>query len=387
MSLENSLILLNQLSGYYDVTIDTKYKLTLPTRYVVVQTIGSGAQGVVFSAFDLISLKYVVIKKLTNPFSDEFNAKRAYRELCLLSGIKHSMIIPMYSMFTPQQTPESLQDIYFIMEKMDGTIDKCYEKLLDHTRISFLTYQILCALKHLHASGVIHRDLKPHNIGLNNDCTVKLLDFGLSRYIENQMHFTKNIVTLFYRAPEVLLSLKYNEKIDVWSVGCIMAELIIGKIFFKAHDELSLWNNIVEKIGYPNDNFLNTLPSILKDYMKKNLKPRNVNFEEHFPDSFFDNTPPDNQPIPKDLNSYNCRDVLKKMLKIDPNERISVDEALNHPYLKIWKNEEEISNGQLEVYNPDIENTVFSIKEWKQLIFNNIKNYENTNNIFLKPHN
>lgn len=85
-------MLLNQLSGYYDITINTKYNLTLPTRYVIVQTIGSGAQGVVFSAFDLITLKYVVIKKLDKPFLNEFNAKRAFREVCLLSGIKHSMV-------------------------------------------------------------------------------------------------------------------------------------------------------------------------------------------------------------------------------------------------------------------------------------------------------
>uniref|UniRef100_A0A0N5C8Q6 Mitogen-activated protein kinase n=1 Tax=Strongyloides papillosus TaxID=174720 RepID=A0A0N5C8Q6_STREA len=384
MNLDNSLIILNEFSSYYDVIIDTANILTIPKRYIFVKIIGSGAQGVVFSAFDLINFKEVVIKKLINPFSNEFNAKRAYRELCLLSGIKHSMIIPMYSMFTPQETPETLRDIYFVMEKMNGTIDKCYEKILDHTRISFLTYQILCALKHLHSSGVIHRDLKPNNIGLNNDCTVKLLDFGLSRCTENQLHFTKNVVTLFYRAPEVLLALKYNEKIDVWSVGCIMAELITGKVFFNARDELSLWDSIVDKLGIPNENFLKGIPPILKEYLLKEYKSKEVDFKKYFPDTLFDNSSPDNKPIPIELNGDNCRDALKKMLTIDPDERMSVDEALNHPYFRVWRNEKEISNGQPEIYNPNIENTKFSIKEWKQLIFKNLKKYELSNNIFIK---
>ncbi|XP_035848568.1 mitogen-activated protein kinase 8 isoform X7 [Sander lucioperca] len=209
---------------------------TVLKRYQNLRPIGSGAQGIVCSAYDQILDRNVAIKKLSRPFQNQTHAKRAYRELVLMKCVNHKNIIGLLNVFTPQKSLEEFQDVYLVMELMDANLCQVIQMELDHERLSYLLYQTLCGIKHLHAAGIIHRDLKPSNIVVKSDCTLKILDFGLARTAATGLLMTPYVVTRYYRAPEVILGMGYQANVDIWSVGCILAEMVRHKILFPGRD-------------------------------------------------------------------------------------------------------------------------------------------------------
>ena len=144
---------------YYTVEI-SETVFTILKRYKKLRAIGSGAQGIVCSAEDTILNKQVAIKKLTRPFQNVTHAKRAYREFKLMNLVNHQNIIGLLNAFTPQESLEEFQDVYLVMELMDANLCQVIQMDLDHERMSYLLYQMLCGIKHLHSAGIIHRDLK-----------------------------------------------------------------------------------------------------------------------------------------------------------------------------------------------------------------------------------
>ncbi|MGH0170126.1 UNVERIFIED_CONTAM: hypothetical protein FKN15_058264 [Acipenser sinensis] len=145
----------------------------------------------------------VAIKKLHRPFQSEIFSKRACRELRLLKHMKHENVIGLLDAFTPAATLEDFQDFYLVMPYMDMDLSKV-KGVLSEDKIQFLVYQILKGLKYIHSAGIIHRDLKPGNLAVNEDCELKILDFGLARHADPEM--TGYVVTRWYRAPEVILN-------------------------------------------------------------------------------------------------------------------------------------------------------------------------------------
>lgn len=126
--------------------------------------------------------------------------------------------------------------VYELMETDLGDVIKYNE--ITEKQIIYFTYQLLKGLKFIHSANVIHRDLKPKNLLVNSSCELKICDFGLAKpmveLVRNKMHFTEYICTRWYRPPEVLLDWKtYNKPVDMWSVGCIVAELYLQKPLFK----------------------------------------------------------------------------------------------------------------------------------------------------------
>ncbi|KAJ8787687.1 hypothetical protein J1605_022718 [Eschrichtius robustus] len=164
-----------------------------------------------FAAYDAVLDRNVAIKKLSRPFQNQTHAKRAYRELVLMKCVNHKNIISLLNVFTPQKTLEEFQDVYLVMELMDANLCQVIQMELDHERMSYLLYQMLCGIKHLHSAGIIHRDLKPSNIVVKSDCTLKILDFGLARTAGTSFMMTPYVVTRYYRAPEVILGMGYKE--------------------------------------------------------------------------------------------------------------------------------------------------------------------------------
>uniref|UniRef100_H2YXN6 Stress-activated protein kinase JNK n=1 Tax=Ciona savignyi TaxID=51511 RepID=H2YXN6_CIOSA len=154
---------------------------TVLKRYQSLKPIGSGAQGMVCAAHDTVLGQNVAIKKLSRPFQNPTHAKRAYRELVLMRAVNHKNIIGLLNVFSPQSTYEEFSHVYLVMELMDASLCQVIQMDLDHERLSYLLYQLLCGIKHLHSAGIIHRDLKPSNIVVRSDCTLKILDFGLAR--------------------------------------------------------------------------------------------------------------------------------------------------------------------------------------------------------------
>ncbi|XP_077194432.1 mitogen-activated protein kinase 12-like isoform X4 [Paroedura picta] len=230
-------------------------------RYRDLQPVGSGAYGSVCSAIDRKNGTKVAIKKLYRPFQSELFAKRAYRELRLLKHMKHENVIGLLDAFTPDVSLEKFNDFYLVMPFMGTDLSKVmkHEKLSED-RIQFLVYQMLKGLKYIHSSGIIHRDLKPGNLAVNEDCELKILDFGLARHTDSEM--TGYVVTRWYRAPEVILNwMHYTQTVDIWSVGCIMAEMISGRPLFKGNDHLDQLTEIMKVTGTPTQDFVQKLQS------------------------------------------------------------------------------------------------------------------------------
>jgi len=189
--------------------------------------------------------------------------------------------------------------------------------------INILVYQTLRGLKYIHSAGVLHRDLKPSNLLVNANCDLKICDFGLARAIrqpestENNF-YTEYVATRWYRAPEIILSWKeYTKAVDIWSVGTILGELLGRKPMFPGRDSVHQLRLITEVIGTPTDDDLKNIGSDkAKRYIKTLEHKKAVPFERLYPGA---------NPLALDL--------LHKMLEFNPEKRITVEDALAHPYL------------------------------------------------------
>ncbi|KAL2109378.1 hypothetical protein VUR80DRAFT_2544 [Thermomyces stellatus] len=296
-------------------------------RYTVTKELGQGAYGIVCAAANNQTGEGIAVKKVTNVFSKKILAKRALREIKLLQHFRgHRNITCLYDMDIPR--PENFNETYLYEELMEcdlAAIIRSGQPLTDAHFQSFI-YQILCGLKYIHSANVLHRDQKPGNLLVNADCELKICDFGLARGFsidpeENAGYMTEYVATRWYRAPEIMLSFQnYTKAIDVWSVGCILAELLGGRPFFKGRDYVDQLNQILHILGTPNEETLSRIGSSRAQEYVRNLPymPK-----KPFP-TLFPNANPD------------ALDLLDKMLAFDPASRISVEEALEHPYLQIW---------------------------------------------------
>mmetsp|Transcript_18831 Transcript_18831/g.13649 ORF Transcript_18831/g.13649 Transcript_18831/m.13649 type:complete len:170 (+) Transcript_18831:550-1059(+) len=168
----------------------------------------------------------------------------------------------------------------------------------------------------------MHRDLKPSNILVNMNCDLKICDFGLARGFgpreeDKDIKKTAYVVTRWYRAPEVILnSQHYSEALDMWSVGCIFAELMLKRCLFPGQHNLKQLDKIVEVMGAPSDQdlaFINNETALA--YLKKLPRGQPLNWQEQLPEA---------NPLALDL--------LQRMLQFSPEKRISVQDAITHPY-------------------------------------------------------
>ncbi|XP_033375817.1 mitogen-activated protein kinase 14 isoform X4 [Parus major] len=233
----------------------------VPERYQNLSPVGSGAYGSVCSAFDTKTGLRVAVKKLSRPFQSIIHAKRTYRELRLLKHMKHENVIGLLDVFTPAKSLEEFNDVYLVTHLMGADLNnivKCQKLTDDH--VQFLIYQILRGLKYIHSADIIHRDLKPSNLAVNEDCELKILDFGLARHTDDEM--TGYVATRWYRAPEIMLNwMHYNQTVDIWSVGCIMAELLTGRTLFPGTDHINQLQQIMRLTGTPPAYLINRMPS------------------------------------------------------------------------------------------------------------------------------
>ncbi|NWH97019.1 MK10 kinase, partial [Tichodroma muraria] len=157
------------------------------------------------AAYDAVLDRNVAIKKLSRPFQNQTHAKRAYRELVLMKCVNHKNVSFQQEKRYVHCCVRKEIIFYLVMELMDANLCQVIQMELDHERMSYLLYQMLCGIKHLHSAGIIHRDLKPSNIVVKSDCTLKILDFGLARTAGTSFMMTPYVVTRYYRAPEVIL--------------------------------------------------------------------------------------------------------------------------------------------------------------------------------------
>ena len=294
-------------------------------KYAPIKPIGKGAYGVVCSARDVETNRKVAIKKIVNAFENVVDAKRTLREIKLLRHLRHENVIDIIDCVKPR-AKDAFEDVYLMYDLMDTDlyqIIRSSQSLTDE-HCQYFVYQILRGLKYIHSADVLHRDLKPGNLLLNANCDLKICDFGLARTAlvdaEASEFMTEYVVTRWYRAPELLLSCaEYTSAIDVWSVGCIFAELLGRKTLFPGKDYVHQLNLIMRVIGTPQNpselDFINNEKA--KRYIKSLPVTARCSFQKLFPNA-----------------SPKAVDLVDKMLVLDPARRITVEEALAHPYLE-----------------------------------------------------
>ncbi|KAL3833460.1 hypothetical protein ACJIZ3_008196 [Penstemon smallii] len=327
----------------------------VPSKYVPpLRPLGRGAYGLVCSAINKETNEEVAIKKIGNAFNNRIDAKRTLREIKLLRHMDHENIIAIKDIIRPPEL-QSFNDVYIVYEVMDTDLHQIIRSNQELTddHCQYFMYQILRGLKYVHSANVLHRDLKPSNLFLNANCDLKIGDFGLARTTSETEFMTEYVVTRWYRAPELLLNCsEYTDAIDVWSVGCILAEILTKEPLFPGKDYVHQLRLITELLGTPDETSLKFLRS---DNARRYVKQLPLYPKQQLSVRF-----PSMSPMALDL--------LGKMLVFDPTQRITVDEALCHPYLSSLHdiNDEPISS---RPFNYDFEQPSITEENIKELIF------------------
>lgn len=319
-----------------------------------VRPVGRGAYGIVCAAVNSETGEEVAIKKISKAFDNRIDAKRTLREIKLLRHMSHDNVIGLRDVIRPPQ-PENFHDVYVVYELMDTDLHQIIRSNQpladDHCR--YFLYQILRGLKYIHSASVLHRDLKPSNLLLNANCDLKIGDFGLARTTSETDFMTEYVVTRWYRAPELLLNCsEYTAAIDIWSVGCILGETMTREPLFPGKDYVHQLKLVTELIGSPDDSSL--------AFLRSDNARRYVRQLPQYPRQQFSTRFPNASPLAVDL--------LEKMLVFDPNKRITVNEALCHPYLAPLHdiNEEPVC---LQPFSFDFEQPSFTEENIKELIW------------------
>ncbi|KFW63503.1 Mitogen-activated protein kinase 15, partial [Pygoscelis adeliae] len=283
------------------------------------------AYGIVWKAIDRRTGEIVAVKKIFDAFRNRTDAQRTFREIMFLQEFgEHPNIIKLLDVIRAQND----KDIYLIFESMETDLHAVIKKgnLLKDIHKCYILYQLLKATKFIHSGNVIHRDQKPSNILLDADCFVKLCDFGLARSLcqmtEDQGNpaLTEYVATRWYRAPEILLSSRsYTKGVDMWSIGCILGELLLGKPLFPGTSTVNQIEQILRVIPAPSPEDILAMQSDYRSSVINRMSSRQrVTFEEILPSS---------TPLP-------ALDLLKKLLVFNPDKRLTAEEALQHPYVK-----------------------------------------------------
>lgn len=286
-------------------------------QYEKVEKIGEGTYGVVYKARDRLTNETIALKKIRLEQEDEGVPSTAIREISLLKEMQHGNIVRL------QDVVHSEKRIYLVFEYLDLDLkkhmDSCPDLAKDPRLVKTFLYQILRGIAYCHSHRVLHRDLKPQNLLIDRRTnSLKLADFGLARAFGIPVRtFTHEVVTLWYRAPEILLgSRQYSTPVDVWSVGCIFAEMVNQRPLFPGDSEIDELFKIFRVLGTPNED---TWPGVtsLPDF--KSAFPK-------WPPKDVASVVPSLEPAGLDL--------LSKMLRLEPSKRITARQALEHDYFK-----------------------------------------------------
>uniref|UniRef100_A0A0E0J4T7 Protein kinase domain-containing protein n=3 Tax=Oryza TaxID=4527 RepID=A0A0E0J4T7_ORYNI len=289
----------------------------LMEQYEKEEKIGEGTYGVVYKARDKVTNETIALKKIRLEQEDEGVPSTAIREISLLKEMHHRNIVRLHDVI------HSEKRIGLVFEYLDLDLkkfmDSCPEFAKNPTLIKSYLYQILRGVAYCHSHRVLHRDLKPQNLLIDRRTnTLKLADFGLARAFGIPVRtFTHEVVTLWYRAPEILLgSRQYSTPVDMWSVGCIFAEMVNQKPLFPGDSEIDELFKIFRVLGTPNEQSWPGVSS-LPDY--KSAFPK-------WQAQALATIVPTLDPAGLDL--------LSKMLRYEPNKRITARQALEHEYFK-----------------------------------------------------
>ncbi|KAF8922411.1 Pkinase-domain-containing protein [Mucidula mucida] len=306
------------------VPVRTRHPAITPSRsvycYERLNQIEEGSYGVVFRARDKETGDIVALKKLKLDEEKNGFPITALREVNALMTCRHENVVRVREVVVG----DTLTQVFVVMDFIEHDLKSLLTMMpapFLQSEIKTLMLQLLSAVNHCHANWILHRDLKTSNLLMNNRGTIKVADFGLARRYGDPVGvggLTQLVVTLWYRAPEILLGAKtYSTAVDLWSVGCIFAELLLKEPLFQAKAELELISMIFKLLGPPTHN---SWPEYFSLPIAKTISlpsPQPHLFRTKFP-----------------YLSSNGLDLLMSFLTYDPELRITAAEALEHPYFK-----------------------------------------------------
>ncbi|RLN98794.1 hypothetical protein BBJ28_00022457 [Nothophytophthora sp. Chile5] len=329
----------------------------VPRRYQMIKAVGQGAYGCVIAASDTETGQALAIKNIPNAFNDLIDAKRILREIRLMRHLNHPNLVNLLDLLRPP-TLQEFNDVYIVMDLMETDLHRVIHsnQSISDDHVQYFLYQMLVAIHYIHSAEVLHRDLKPSNILVNSDCDLKLCDFGLARGIQGMdSGLTEYVVTRWYRAPELLLSSKYDKQMDVWAIGCILAEMLGRRPLFPGHDYLHQLKIIMDVVGSPSEDSLDfiTNPKAKRFILRQPKKPK-VPLSSVYPRA----TP-------------QCLDLLEKMLVFDPRKRITIADALAHPYLSLVR-DRSVERTCPKPFDFAFENVDLTKQKLQELIFEDV---------------
>lgn len=279
------------------------------------EKIGEGTYGVVYKAKDRVTGEIIALKKIRLEAEDEGIPSTAIREISLLKELQHPNIVRLYDVV---HTERKLTLVFeFLDQDLKKYLDVC-DSGLDLPILKSFLYQLLTGVAYCHHHRVLHRDLKPPNLLINREGQLKLADFGLARAFGIPVRsYTHEVVTLWYRAPDVLMgSRRYSTPVDVWSVGCIFAEMANGRPLIAGTSEADQLDRIFRLLGTP------TIPQY----------PGIVELPEYSVDLPRYPSPKKGMASLVPTLDPNGVDLLTSMLQYDPARRVTAREALDHPF-------------------------------------------------------
>ena len=288
-----------------------------------VEKIGSGTYATVYKVIlKSDPSKIYALKRYKEEQPKEGMDVTALREILILKEISHPNIIKIFDIFY------NMNSLYLQYEYIDIELSQLiYKMKLEPSHIKNLFYQFILGLSHLHKNGILHRDLKPQNLLVNNKGILKIADFGLARFISSPGRIMSiNVISDWYRPPEIFFGANlYSFSIDVWSAGCILGEMVLRKPLFNDDSQIGILTKIFSLLGVPDSSSWADAEQL-----------------DHY--KLFDNG--DVVTIKKKFINFSPLgiDLLEKMIVLDPNKRISTQDVLQHPYFneepKACSNEE-----------------------------------------------
>jgi mitogen-activated protein kinase 15 len=333
-------------------------------RYDIQQKLGKGAYGIVWKVRDKENNQTLALKKIFGAFQNSTDAQRTFREIIFLQELAdHENIITLLDVMRADND----KDIYLVFEYMETDLHAVIRaNILEDIHKRFIIYQLLKAIKYMHSAKVIHRDIKPSNLLLNSECLVKVADFGLARSInsnagkdENKTQIlTDYVATRWYRAPEILLgSTHYTEGVDMWSVGCILGELIGGKPMFPGTSTTNQIDRIIEVIGRPSKEDIDDIKSEFAAQLLDNLlEPQNPrSLESMYP-----------------MADSDVIDMLRQLLTFSPAKRMNANHALAHPYVAQFHVPEEEIECHKNIVIPIDDNKKLSVSAYRDELYTSI---------------
>lgn len=319
--------------GLKTVHLDDRMTFEVPAELKLVKKLGTGAYGTVASFYNTTSGKRVAVKQIANAFDDLVDCKRNLREIKILQRLQHPNIVAIQDIYLSEQP--DFQDFYMVLDLMQTDLHRLIgsRQVLTEEHHQFFLYQLLCGVHYLHSANLVHRDLKPSNILVNSDCELKICDFGMARGFASSDELddlTDYVVTRWWRAPEVVLTpSKYTQAVDLWSVGCILGELMKRVPIFRGKDHLDQLNRIFNVIGTPSQVDLQCLsPSAQRIVSRISVAPKQ----------------PWLSVCP--MASPKAVEALDSMLKFPPDFRVNAEQALGLPYFQDYFRQEDLKEAQ-----------------------------------------